>query len=443
MKRDVVVIGAGVAGLAAASDLASAGLRVIVLEGRDRIGGRIYTRHDARAPLPIELGAEFVHGEAKETVAVLEAAQAVMCDVTGERWMLERGSLRSLNDFWHRIDTVMRGLREEPREDRSFDEYLRDGKARRAPAPDRRLARSFVEGFHAADTRRISESALADGGHPGNDPDEQRQGRVLDGYDVVPRMLAANLANQIRTNTVVDRVEWERSGVEVLARDAAGRRVSVSARAAIVAVPLGVLHAEPQARGAIEFDPPLPDGYRAALDALAMGAVTRFTLLFDEAFWEALPEDRLPRRAVRSRLAFVHAPGADVKVWWTAHPVRAPVLTGWTGGPAASVLTEDPDALEAIALRSLAATLPVTLARLRKHVVASWTHDWQRDPFSRGAYSYALVGGSEAAGSLARPIQRTLFFAGEAANAEGRNGTVDGAIASGREQARKIIKLLG
>jgi monoamine oxidase len=428
MKRDVVVIGAGVAGLAAASELRSAGRRVIVLEGRNRTGGRIYTLHDARAPVPIELGAEFVHGEAKETVALLEAAQAVACDVTGERWSSERGSLRSMNDFWQRIDGVMRGLREDRSEDRSV--------------ADKRLARSFVEGFHAADTSRISESALADGGHPGDDPEEQRQARVLDGYDIVPGMLSVDLANDIRTSTVVDTVEWDRNGVEVLARDAAGRRVSVSARAAVVAVPLGVLHAQPPARGAIEFEPALPDGHRAALDALAMGAVTRFTLLFDEAFWEDLPEDRIPGKAVASRLAFVLAPRADVKVWWTAHPVRAPMLTGWTGGPAAPLLTEDPDALEDIALRSLAATLPVTTARLRKHVVALWTHDWQRDAFSRGAYSYVLVGGSEAASRLARPIQSTLYIAGEAASAEGRNGTVDGAIASGRAQARKIIKLL-
>jgi monoamine oxidase len=80
---------------------------------------------------------------------------------------------------------------------------------------------------------------------------------------------------------------------------------------------------------------------------------------------------------------------------------------------------------------------------LDRHLVRTFTHDWSRDPFSRGAYSYPLVGGSDAAIALARPVRGTLFFAGEAADAEGRNGTVHGAIASGHRAAAQALRALG
>ena len=90
------------------------------------------------------------------------------------------------------------------------------------------------------------------------------------------------------------------------------------------------------------------------------------------------------------------------------------------------------------ALRSLADLLPVTMVRLRRHLVSSHMHDWIADPFSRGAYSYARVEGDDASKRLARPVEGTVFFAGEAADPEGRTGTVHGAIATGRRAAELI-----
>src|SRR5262245_48988590 len=90
---DIAVVGAGVAGLAAARDLARQGLSVVLLEARERIGGRILTLHDERVPLPIELGAEFLHGETPETDRLLAAGGQVACDVDGESWRAARGRL--------------------------------------------------------------------------------------------------------------------------------------------------------------------------------------------------------------------------------------------------------------------------------------------------------------------------------------------------------------
>src|SRR5689334_18064689 len=97
---DVLVLGAGVAGLAAAQELSQAGLRVIVIEARDRLGGRIFTRHVAGHPLPIELGAEFIHGRPPESFALVEQAGLLVYEISGERWLAQDGQLTSRDALW-------------------------------------------------------------------------------------------------------------------------------------------------------------------------------------------------------------------------------------------------------------------------------------------------------------------------------------------------------
>ena len=115
------------------------------------------------------------------------------------------------------------------------------------------------------------------------------------------------------------------------------------------------------------------------------------------------------------------------------------MLGGWTGGPLSWELSRKPDEIFDVAVRSLAKVLGTTRPTVSRHVLASFTHDWLGDPFSRGAYRYVGVGGSGAAAVLARPIERTLYFAGEHASS-GRNGTVDGAIASGFRAADQVLR---
>ncbi|HKG95260.1 MAG TPA: NAD(P)/FAD-dependent oxidoreductase [Gemmatimonadaceae bacterium] len=453
MPHDVIVIGAGVAGLSAARELRRAGARVLVLEARDRVGGRIHTHRDPdRLAVPVELGAEFIHGGAPETMALADEAGLVACDIAGERFLVQgRGSARRLEQlddaFWQRIGRILGRLDPEREPDRSFAAFLRAEAGAERLAKDRRLARDFVQGFHAADARRVSERALADGGNPAEDEEEQRIGRFLDGYDRVPAWLARDLGRgALRLGTVVRRVVWRRGEVMVEARGlAAGSRTQrFRARAAVVTLPLGVLQARPPAAGAVAFDPPLPAATRQAIAGLAMGPVVRVTFAFRERFWE--DDSLLGRRGEGGRLArmsFLHTHDRDLPVWWTAYPARAPLLVGWVGGPAAARLARlGRRALEARALGALARQLGVRRARLAPLVAGCWTHDWMRDPYSRGAYSYALVGSSDAAAELARPVERTLYFAGEAADPEGRTGTVEGALATGKRAAGETLEAL-
>lgn len=434
-KVDVVVLGAGAAGLAAARALHEAGVNVVVLEARERIGGRVFTHHGHHAPVPIELGAEFIHGRAPEVTELVHEAGLASLDIRGQRWAADGRRLRPLNDFWEQLGRVMRHLDPPRASDRSFQEFLGTLPRGRVPARPRRLALQWVEGFHGADPRRVSANVLAESGWPGGDLEERRLGRVIAGYSRVIDSLAAPLTSPaIRLGAIVARVRWEPGIVAVYVRHPDGRpRRTVEARAAIVAVPLGVLQATPGELGAIEFVPPLRQKH-GALERLAAGSVVRVTLLLRERIWAATDD----------ALTFLHSTDEDFPVWWTAYPARAPIVTGWRGGPGARRLAQlPPGELTDRAVASLARQLRLSTARMRSLVEAAWTHDWEHDPFARGAYSYQMVGGAGAPAALARPLRRTLFFAGEAVSTDGRTGTVDGAIGSGRRAAAQALRALG
>ena len=437
-RCEVAIVGAGVAGLAAMRVLAERGIRTLVLEGRERIGGRIDTVRDPRLPHPVEVGAEFVHGSAPELEEIAREAHLLVNAVDGDRWRSRGGRLTHLEDFWERLQVVARRL-DARKADRSFAEFLDEAPGGRAAADARRLARSFVEGFHAADTRRISMRALADGGIP-EDSEEQRQLRIADGYDRVPHWLARDFYERIATKSAVERIQWARGGVELSVRRG-GKVATVTARAAIVTAPLGVLLARGGEPGAIVFSPSLPILDRVA-GCLTMGSVVRVAMLFKERWWTERMRS-LPRNESLESMSFLHGDSGDIPVWWTLYPAQSPVMIGWAGGPAAERLAgRSVDGIPDRAVAALAANLGVSRGRVERQLEACWTHDWQSDPFSRGAYSYALVGGSDAAAQLAHSVEGTLWFAGEAADPEGRNGTVHGAIASGRRAARSLLRAL-
>jgi monoamine oxidase len=445
----VVIIGAGAAGLAAARALQDAGVDVEVLEARDRIGGRIFTITDPHTTRPIELGAEFIHGQAPELQQLLDQASLVAADVCGMRWKPTPSGLRPLTGFWDRLDRAMRlldsaGAPERPpkgghyENDRSFDDVLRRQPGGRRLASERTLARQYVEGFHAADPRLVSARALADGGTPGDDIRERRLAHVVNGYSRVIEWLAEPLSSRIRLSSVVTAVRWKprRVVIEV------ARRKPITARAVIITIPLGVLQSPPDGRGAIAFEPELR-AKAHALERLAMGAALRVVLRLSERFWASESFARTHAADGIERLSFLHTADKDFPTWWTTYPFIAPLMVGWCGGPKARTLLEQPvSTVTDRAIEALARQCGITRRRVRSMVEAVWMHDWVHDPFARGAYSYQMVGGADAPTALARPLAGTLFFAGEATDTEGATGTVHGAIASGRRAARQILRAI-
>jgi monoamine oxidase len=422
---DVVVVGAGAAGLMAAQLLCAARRSVIVLEARHRVGGRICTERVPGAPVPIELGAEFVHGRAEETLAIVRAGGLTLCRVTDAHLVALGGRLRARAALFARVAEVAGQLGRGPR-DRSVAEALH---AQRITGERRVVVEGFAQGFNAADLDRFSARAFA-AEHGEDDPRQRDQLRILSGYDAVIAALRGKLPDDrctLSLGRVVRRVRWRRRMVEVESVAADGAIDRVRAGAVVITLPIGVLRAEEGATGSVRFEPALPPDKARALARIEMGHALRLTLRFrDNPGWP--PE-----------LGFVHARGQAVPVWWTPAPVEAPMITGWAGGPMARRLLElDDAALVARALDALAATLGLPRARLGRLLDGAHFHRWDADPFARGAYSYIGVGGTRAPRALGRPEAGTLFFAGEATDPD-RSGTVAGALASGRRAAAQVL----
>jgi len=424
---DVIIVGAGVAGLAAAEQLDRAGLRILLLEARDRIGGRIWTRHDPAATAPIELGAEFVHGKPAELLRLIRRARLPLRETSGKELCLRGRRLQQCDDALESPIKFIEEMKPPAAGDCSFEDYLRSV---RAPAEVKARARGYVEGFNAADSNRISVRSLLKQQKAEDEIGGDTIQRVTSGYDGVPFALWRRLRRagaDVRLNTVVKEIRWMRSHVEARARHASGIELApVSAKRAIITLPIGVLQAPQNAEAAVCFIPEPKDALNAAR-RIAMGPVIRITLLFSE--W---PDERL------AKAGFLHAAGEPFPTWWRRSPSRERLLTAWSGGPAA--LRHSGQPVEAIA-RSAIESLQKMLHDDVANRVLSWhVHDWQRDPFSLGAYSYIPVGALDAPAVLARPVDDTLWFAGEATDTTGNWGTVHAALNSGYRAARQVLE---
>ncbi|HLA15064.1 MAG TPA: FAD-dependent oxidoreductase, partial [Gemmatimonadaceae bacterium] len=197
------------------------------------------------------------------------------------------------------------------------------------------------------------------------------------------------------------------------------------AKSVIITVPLPMLQ-----DASITIEPELPALRRAACH-LVMGHVARVSVVVKERFWERKVE----------KLSYVHSPMRPFTVWWSQHPVQAPVLTGWAGGPPAVELLESGN-VEGVAISELARTFGMRRRRVEALVDSIHTHNWTEDPNIRGAYGYTGVGGVSAPKTLARPASSTVFLAGEA-TAASTAGTVEGALASGKRAARSALTSMG
>ena len=437
---DVIVIGAGVAGLEAAQRLERAGVDVLVVEARPRVGGRIETHRPAGWPTPLEAGAEFMHGRPRALVRALAAARARTLEVGGRHDLFRDGTNHSAGAAWRE---ALGWLERLPDEDVSFAALMRRPPFRGLRTEVRTLLRNFVEGFNAADARRISVRGLNRQTAASAAEQGDRAFRLPNGYDALPLHLARRLSanGRLRLATVAARVRWDARGVEVRVRGLhGGASADLRAHAVLVTVPLGVLQARPPAAGTLDFVPALPRATRSAIDRLATGNVVKLALRFRHALGEG------PFAPVAKDARFVHVPGAPIPTWWVPIRHEDRCLTGWAAGPAADRFAARytgagaGDRRLAAGLAGLARGLGTTPAALRSSLVDARVFDWAIDPFARGAYSWLPVGGLDAPAALARPVGGRLFFAGEATDTTGDPGTVHGALGTGTRAAAQILK---
>lgn len=330
--------------------------------------------------------------------------------------------------------------------DESFLRFLERCCPQAKSDPEQREAKqhalSYVTGFNAADPGKVGVHWLVKGMRADEEIEGDRAFRSQNGYqDLIDifhqRLVQARVS--IETQTVVHSVEWQPGRVEVIAGREEESRHFVTQRV-LVTVPLAVLQAAAGETGALQFTPALPRIKLRALDKLVMGAVIRITLRFRHRFWDKITAPGEQRETL-SNMSFLFSQDKWFPTWWTTMPKKLPMITGWAPAQCAEKLSgNDRSFVIERSLQTLGSLLGVEPQELEGWLDAAYFHDWQNDPFSRGAYSYGAVGADSAQEDLGSPVENTLFFAGEATDVTGHNGTVHGAIASGHRAAQEILR---
>ncbi len=410
---DAIIIGAGAAGLVAASDLSKQDKKLLVLEGRNRIGGRIHSF--SSHGLVCEAGAEFIHGELPLTMELLKAAGIDYHPSGGKMCMSEKGKWNAQIGFesgWSELMAKMGRLKEDIALSTFLDLHFKDPKYKTL----RRSVIGFAKGFDLVDISKASTIAL----YKEWENEDHEQFRIAKGYGSIIDYLekfVKSRGNEILTNQCVKAVHWSDLDIRV----DTGTGESYFAKNLLVTVPVSLFQ-DQKANAAIHFDPPITKQIKA-YQKIGFGSLIKLLLFFEEPFWEK----------IQKNMGFVFSDQL-IPTWWTQAPQKNGLFTGWwaTTGDA---LQKTNAQIQAIGLESLANIFNMQEDILKSKLLSASIFDWEHDMYSLGAYSYAMPGSLEAITELKKPLANRLFFGGEAIYLGGSPGTVEAALASGRESA--------
>jgi monoamine oxidase len=426
---DVLIIGAGSAGLMAAYKLSQRDKKVTVLEARNRTGGRIHTINNVDFFKHAELGAEFVHGNLPVTLGLLKEANIPVEIAGGRMARFANGNFVESDTFIEGWDQLI-GKLDELKDNKSIGEFLDEEFGGDQYKNLRESVTRYVAGYDTADIYKASALALRE---EWTNEDDDAQQRVHEGYCSMIKYMADECkksGNHIYLNSVAKRVDWSKGAITVLTADGE----TYQAKQLIIAMPLGVLQADADEKGAIKFEPPIP-AHLDAINKLGFGAIIKFLLEFDESFW--LTDAVKSKTGQDMKGVTFLISDQEVPTWWTQ--LHSHLLTGWLGGPVAEKKKNDTaDELLQQALQSLSNIFKLNPDDLKNKLVAWNIANWTVDPFTLGSYAYDTLEAPAARDVLMQPVENTIFFAGEYLYEGPAMGTVEAALTSGVEVAERI-----
>lgn len=416
----IIVIGAGLAGLAAARKLKQEGYSVIVLEARDRIGGRIHT--STKWPeLPLDLGATWIHGvKGNPITKIADEIKAKRLITSYESTMLfsNDGAQLAASD-----DALLEQLRQkldetiEQAQDTDPDRSVRAVAELLLKNADPKT-RAYVEFLlNSQFEQEYGGAADALSAQWFDSSEEFGGGDVLfaDGFGVITAHLAKGL--DVRIGEVVSLIDSSGDHVIVKTRNREFRADQV-----LVTLPLGVLQS-----GSVNFAPALPEPKRKAIQRLKMGVLNKCYLKFEEAFW---PDDVDWLEMIPSR------PGHWVEWVSFMKATNQPILLGFNAAKRGKEIESMTDTqIVADAMKTLRRVFGKSIPNPVDWQITRWASD----PYSRGSYSFNALGSTpKDRDALAAPIGEKVFFAGEATSRE-HFGTAHGAVLSGLRTASQIV----
>lgn len=417
-----LIIGAGAAGLMAARTLSARGKKVVVIEARDRIGGRIDTLIGTGFPGYAEGGAEFIHGDLPITQALLKEAGIPIIPVTGKAWHVQNSKLEAGEMFHEDWNELMDAL-DKLTEDTTMGAFLKQHFADQRHASLVDTVKRFAEGYDAADLDHVSAFALREEWH-GTEDDQHRPGKSY--FDAL-NYLKEQCDRQgvvFQLTAPVKTIHWSRNSVTLETETG----LSFQGQKLLITVSIGMLQA-----GILQFIPEAPSIARAAR-GFGFGGVIKFLFAFKRRFWE----DKHSGFRQMNDLGFLFS-DAPIPTWWTQHPNDSPLLTGWLAGPAAEHTEHSTDALFNKALHSLAYLFDSTEEAIREEISHCQILNWFADPYARGAYAYTTLNTTTARETLSAPLEDTIYFAGEALYAGPAMGTVEAALASAQQTTQRML----
>lgn len=416
---EIIIIGAGAAGLMAAAELSNAGKKVLILEARTRIGGRIHTiKSDG---LFLETGAEFIHGDLPLTIDLLKEGKIKYKKTIGKMRRSKKGKwvddepAENWNELFRQAEKLKTDL--------TLADFLQKNFSGKKNKELRFSVTRYAEGFDLADINKASTKELF---KEWNNEDHH-QYRIKKGYAELMKYLQKKSVDNgciLLKEKTVTKIEWKKNEVKIFTN----QHENFTAKKVLITIPVPLMQDE-KLEGLIKFDPAIGESAQA-FQQIGFGSVLKILLHFKKAFWQNK----------KKNVSFILS-DQQIPTWWSQLPEKNKILTGWLGGPDAEKLSSlNDDEILQIALKSLSEIFNVSVKDLHTQIISSHIFKWHKEKFSNGAYSYPLPKIISAIKKLNKPIEETIFFAGEALYTGNAPGTVEAALETGKKTASKILK---